>query len=227
MKLLSSIKIATITTATITFWGLPGLVQSVTFSDVNNDTLYQNYISQAANRKIVEGFPDGTFRPDEKVTREQAAVMIVKAINTITPVNLDARPTNRVVRPFQDLEADRWSAKEINWMQWNLYPANTTILTGNFRPEDPITRVELVSFLRGTGEFLGSRLNGNPDLPQTQEPITFSDVTGYDKVLTMQMSAFCRVAAPLNEEGEAFGPQQPADRAYTAAAIIRALDCGN
>ena len=227
MKLLSSIKIATIATAAIAFCGLPKLVQSVTFSDVSNDTLYQNYISQAANRKIVDGFPDGTFRPEEKVTREQAAVMVVKAINTITPVNLDARPTNRVTRPFQDVAKDRWSAKEINWLQWNLYPANTTILTGNFRPQDPITRVELVSFLRSTGEFLGSRLRGNPELNETQEPIVFSDVAGYDKVLTMQMSAFCRVAAPLNEEGDAFGPQKPADRAFTAAAIIRALDCGD
>ena len=227
MKLLSSIKIATIATAAITFWGLPKLVQSQTpFSDTE-DNIYQNYISQAAERKIIGGFPDGTFRPDEKVTREQAAVMIAKAINTITPIDLDARPTNRVVRPFQDVAKDRWSAKEINWLQWNLYPANTTILTGNFRPQDPITRVELVSFLRGTGEFLGSRLNGNPELNETQEPIAFSDVVGYDKVLTMQMSAFCRVAAPLNEEGDAFGPHKAADRAYTAAAIIRALDCGD
>ncbi len=225
MKLLSSIKIATIATAAITFWGLPKLVQSQTFSDVSEETLYQNYISQAADRKIVEGFPDGTFRPDEKVTREQAAVMIVKAIGTVTAVDLDARPTNRTVRPFQDLPEDRWSAKEINWIQWNLFPANTTVLTGNFRPQDNITRVELVDFLRRTGEFLGSKLDGNPDLPQPQEPMAFSDVSGYDKVLTMQMSAFCRVAAPLNEAGTAFGPQKAADRAYTAAAIIRALDC--
>ena len=225
MKLLSSIKIATIATAAITFWGLPKLVQSVTFSDVNNDTLYQNYISQAASRKIVEGFPDGTFRPDEKVTREQAVVMIVKAIGTVTAVDLDARPTNRTVRPFQDLSEERWSAKEINWIQWNLFPANTTVLTGNFRPEDPITRVELVDFLRRTAEMVGSRLRGNPELTEANEPIEFSDVSGYDQILTMQMSAYCRVASPLNEEGNAFAPTEPAHRDYTAAAIIRALNC--
>jgi hypothetical protein len=49
--------------------------------------------------------------------------------------------------------------------------------------------------------------------------------TGYDKVLTMQMSAYCRVASPLNEEGDAFAPTEPAHRDYTAAAIVRALEC--
>ena len=41
----------------------------------------------------------------------------------------------------------------------------------NFVPEDPITRVELVDFLRRTGEFLGSRLRGNPNLAEVEEPV--------------------------------------------------------
>ncbi len=222
MKFLSTFKVAAIATTALTLSILPTFAQS--FPDID-ENIYQAEIEDAVGKGIVEGFPDGTFQPDNPVTREEAATMIVKAIGNVTTIDLDARPTNRTVRPFQDIAEDRWSAKEINWIQWNLFPANTTVLTGNFRPEDPITRVELVDFLRRTGEFLGSRLRGNPDLPQANEPIEFSDVAGYDKVLTMQMSAFCRVAAPLNEEGDAFAPTQPAQRDYTAAAIVRALNC--
>ena len=225
MKLLSSVKVATIATTALAFSALPSLSQeSPTFPDID-DNVYQTEIEQGAKIGIIKGFPDGTFRPDDTVTREQAAVMILQAIGSVTPIDIDSRHPNRTVRPFLDVSSDRWSAKAINWLQWNLFPANTTVLTGNFRPEDPITRVELVGFLRRTGELLGSKLRGNPDLPQTQEPIIFSDVLGYEKVLTNQMSAFCRVASPLNEKGNAFAPHQQAHRDYAVAAIVRAVRC--
>ena len=226
MKLLSSIKVATIATTALTLAVLPTIAQDTpaTFPDID-ENVYKTEIEEAVKMGIVEGFPDGTFQPDNQVTREEAAVMITKAIGNVTPIDLNSGPTNRTIRPFKDVAADRWSAKEINWLQWNLYPANTAQLTGNFRPADPITRVELVEFLRRTGEFLGSRLNGNPDLPQPLEPIEFTDVVGYDKVLTLQMSAFCQVASPLNEEGDEFAPTEQAHRDYTAAALVRALNC--
>ena len=222
MKISSTFKIATIATAVLNLSILPTFAQS--FPDIS-DNVYQSEIEDAVGKGIVEGFPDGTFQPGNPVTREEAAVMIVKAIGNVTTVDLEERPPNRTVRPFQDIAEDRWSAQEINWIQWNLFPANTSQLTGNFRPEDPVTRVELVDFLRRTGELLGSKLRGNPELTESNEPIEFSDVAGYDKVLTMQMSAYCNVASPLNEEGDAFGPTDPASRDYTAAAIVRALNC--
>jgi hypothetical protein len=120
---------------------------SSTFPDISDDP-YKAEIEEAAKLGIVKGFPDGTFKPDETVSREQAAVMIVQAINSKVPVDLNEKP-KRSVQPFLDVPADRWSAKAIYWLQWNLYPANVSQLTGNFRPEDPITRVELVDFLRG------------------------------------------------------------------------------
>ena len=250
MKLLSIIKLATIATITIattilTFSVLPNLAQdtpepaptestpvqstptaepsSSTFSDIS-DNVYKTEIEEAAKLGTIKGFPDGTFKPDETVSREQAAVMIVQAINSVTPVDLDEKPT-RSVPPFLDVPADRWSAKAIYWLQWNIYPANTAQLTGNFRPEDPITRVGLVDFIKRTAELVQSRISGNTGLTEPDKPIVFSDVSGYDKVLTMEMSAHCRVASPLDEKGDAFAPEQPAHRDYTAAAIVRMLNC--
>ena len=243
MKLFSLIKLATIATTVLTFSVLPNFAQdapepttpepattepattesATTFPDIS-DNVYKAEIEEAVKLGIIKGFPDGTFQPDETVSREQFAVMLVQAINSITPIDLDEKPT-RTVPPFQDLPADRWSAKAIYWLQWNLFPANTAQLTGNFRPEDPITRIMAIDFLRRTGELVSIKLTGNAELEETEEPIEFSDVLGYDKVLTMQMSAFCRVASPLNEEGDAFVPEEQANRDYTAAAIVRAVTC--
>ena len=226
MKLLSSIKVATLGITALAFSVLPTIAQDVpNFPDIE-DNFYKTEIEEAVGMGIVEGYPDGTFGPDKQVTREEAAVMIFKAIKNVAPdVDVNNRPANRAVRPFKDIADDRWSAKEINWIQWNLFPANVAQLTGNFRPEDPITRLELVEFLRRTGELVSLKLSGSPELTETEEPIEFSDVVGYDKVLTSQMSAFCRVAAPLDEGGDAFAPQQQANRDYTAAAIVRAVGC--
>ncbi len=224
MKFLSTIKLVTIATTALAFSVLPNFAQSrETFPDIRNN-VYKEEIEEAVRLGIVKGFPDGKFRPRDSVSREQAAVMIVQAIDSEIEVDLEERP-RRSVRPFIDVPSDRWSAKQIKWLQWNLFPAGTGQLTGTFRPQDPITRIELVDFIRRTAEAMQSRTTGNVGLVKTEEPIVFSDVTGYDKVLTMQMSAFCRVASPLNERGKRFAPDRSADRDYTAAAIVRALKC--
>ena len=224
MKFFSSIRVAAITATTIGFSVFPAIAQT-TFSDIEGN-VYETEITKGAEMNIVKGFPDGTFRPDEMVSREQAAVMITQAINSIVPIDLSNRPPQRGnIKPFRDIADDRWSAPSINWMQWNLYPANVAQLTGNFRPEDPITRLELVEFLKRTGELVSLKLTGSPELDETSEPIKFTDVVGYNQVLTSQMSAFCRVASPLNEEGDAFAPDAQATRDYAVAAIVRAVTC--
>ena len=56
--------------------------KSVTLSDIASDP-YKTEITKLAKADIVGGFPDGTFRPDELVTRAQAAVFITNIINAI------------------------------------------------------------------------------------------------------------------------------------------------
>lgn len=192
-----------------------------TFSDINKN-VYKPEILEAVQLKIVQGFPDGTFRPNQPVTREQAVSMIVDAINLLTPVDLTATPTNPV-RPFTDVPSNRWSAPKIAWAQWNLLPAGTP--TGAFRPTDYITRSDLVAFLRRAAERIKTNLGRSPALNPTQKPINFSDVSGFNQQLTMQMSAYCQIASPVNEKGNKFAPDKPAHRDYTAAAIVRTLKC--
>ncbi|MGK7917120.1 MAG: S-layer homology domain-containing protein [Prochloraceae cyanobacterium] len=223
MKLLSSFKVATLATVALTTFSIrPILAQNASFPDIENN-IYKTEIEEAAKMGIVEGFPDGRFRPYKAVTREQAVVMIVKAVGEVMPVDLNDKPRN--FPPFIDLPTDRWSAKSVYWLQSNVFPANTAQLTGYFRPESPITRRSLVELLKWTAELISIKLRASAELIPTEEPTVFSDVYGYDKVLTMQMSAFCNVASPLNEKGTRFFPLKQANRDYVAAAIVRAVKC--
>lgn len=52
------------------------------FPDVSDDFWGREYIETAAAAGVIAGFEDGTFRPDEPVTYEQAVKMIVSYLNT-------------------------------------------------------------------------------------------------------------------------------------------------
>lgn len=53
-----------------------GMEESI-FSDVPSDQWAKNYICWAYEHKLVNGFEDGTFRPEEYVTYEQFVKMLV------------------------------------------------------------------------------------------------------------------------------------------------------
>ncbi|EFM10095.1 glycoside hydrolase family 30 [Paenibacillus curdlanolyticus YK9] len=50
------------------------------FSDVSADQWFAGAVGAAVNAKLVQGFEDGTFRPNASVTREQMAVSLANAL---------------------------------------------------------------------------------------------------------------------------------------------------
>lgn len=46
------------------------------FTDVSKDRWSAEYIKWMADMGVIDGFPDGTFKPEQGLTREQAAVML-------------------------------------------------------------------------------------------------------------------------------------------------------
>ena len=59
------------------------------FSDVNTSNLAYNAIFTLSNKAIIQGFEDGTFRPENNVTRGQAAAIVNRVLNK-QPMNLNA-----------------------------------------------------------------------------------------------------------------------------------------
>nr|AAW57027.1 hypothetical protein [Crocosphaera subtropica ATCC 51142] len=194
----------------------------ISFVDVNNN-IYQAQIAEAVEMGLVSGFNDNTFRPDQPVTREQLISMAVDAIGTVYKVDLDATPERDVVA-FKDVDSSRWSAKKIKWAQWkflNLGNPNNTL-----QPSEPITRAELMDTMRRMAIHLRNQLDLPQELQQTQEPLVFSDTSSsWADGVIKEMSAYCGVATPVNEQGTEFAPDEQATRDYTAAAMVRVLEC--
>ena len=62
--------------------GSPDTAEAVTFSDVTPGQYYEAPIAWAAENGIVNGYPDGTFAPDNSVTREQMATILSRFAQT-------------------------------------------------------------------------------------------------------------------------------------------------
>lgn len=69
---------------------------ALAFTDVYLDNPFTEAIDDLSSRGVINGFDDGTFRPDGQVTRQQFAKMIVRALSL--PVS------DRDVCPFTDVE---------------------------------------------------------------------------------------------------------------------------
>ena len=50
------------------------------FTDVPGDHPYRAAIADLADRHVTSGFQDGTYRPDDSISREQFAKLIVRAL---------------------------------------------------------------------------------------------------------------------------------------------------
>jgi len=116
-----------------------------TFSDVPPSHWAYAAIQSLVNAGIVNGFPDGTFRPDAPVTRAQFVKMLL--------LTLGLRPGGGNT-PFADVPAGSWYAP---------YVAAATqagIVQGltptSFGPEEPVTREQLAVLLARALKLTGT-----------------------------------------------------------------------
>ena len=97
------------------------------FSDVDSAAWYAPYISLGKRAGIVEGYPDGTFRPEQTVNTAEALKMAYKALNIATNASngpwyqefIDHASINNIL--FEDLDpAEGMKRKDVVWIVWRL-----------------------------------------------------------------------------------------------------------
>lgn len=121
-----------------------------TFSDLSSDYWARPFIQELANRGVISGFPDGSFRPNDPVTRAQFAAMVRKAFN---------RAVVREPVRFNDVPSNYWASDSIREAYamgfLSGYPGNS------FRPDEYIPRAQaLVSLANGLGYAVNTSVNG-------------------------------------------------------------------
>lgn len=94
-------------------------------------TEYESSISFVEALGIMNGYPDGTFRPGENVTRAEFASVISKILN-LSPDVSDGEVT-----PYYDVPASHWASPYVNIA--NSYGLMNGYGNGYFMPEENIT----------------------------------------------------------------------------------------
>ena len=182
------------------------VAQATIFPDVQGNWA-QGFINALANRQIIQGFPDGTFRPDAPVTRAEFAAMIGKAFQ---------QDPKREAIAFVDVPANYWATEAIQQAYQAGFLAGYP--NGVFAPGQNIPRVQvLVSLVNGL------------ELPTTPEAITILDTSFQDAALIPEY-ARTPVAAATEQrlvvnypDVALLNPERVATRAEVAAFIYQAL----
>lgn len=117
----------------------------VSFPDIPPGHWALEPLGRAVALGLVSGYPDGTFRGQQELTRAQLAVVLGKLLD-----RLDA-PKGRPLA-FTDLPGTHWAAgaaaRAVSLGLMSPYP------DGTFRPDAPVNRFQLAQALAGLGPWV-------------------------------------------------------------------------
>ncbi len=156
-----------------------GLKQKVAveFSDVSPHDWFAGEIAKAVMEGYISGYGDGSIRPQEKISRQEAAIIIYRLLKLR---NIEAESS---INSFNDVSSiPAWSKKEINAVVSQGYMEGYADLT--FRPLKPVTRAEAVTILdRAFGELINTAGSFGPE---KGDLIIDGNVTISSKDVTLQ-----------------------------------------
>ena len=122
--------------------GEPATNRSIPFSDIDMGAYYANAVSWAKQNGIVNGVSENEFAPDESITREQiAAIMmryaVYKGLDTVT-----------LEENLHFADADEISEYAVSSMNWAF---GAELINGKseslLAPKDKATRAEVAAIL--------------------------------------------------------------------------------
>lgn len=108
------------------------------FADVAPGSTFYEYVETGVNRGVFNGYGDGTYRPDNLVTRGQIAKILVNGAIITDPAHwtLENPPTNT----FQDVTTDstffRWIETAASHGAIQGYPCGTPPAGGCVAPDN-------------------------------------------------------------------------------------------
>ena len=114
-----------------------GIMPAIAFPDVNSDHWAAAEIKLLSEQGVIVGYPDGTFKPDDNVTRAEFAAMAIRALN---------QHHTKVVQPvnFTDVTVDHWAYEDIQkalYFDLISYEKEGEL----FRPDDSVSRAESIA----------------------------------------------------------------------------------
>nr|WP_305147604.1 C40 family peptidase [Anoxybacillus gonensis] len=169
------------------------------FEDIGNDFWANKEIETLGKKEIVLGYAKSYFKPDEMMTRADAAGLIAAYFD----FNMNDRK-----KTFQDVSSDHWAVGAINALvKERIVDKQMTA----FRPDEPLTREQLAIWFAQAW-----KLKRGADVP-------FADVKETDAAYDAIEKLVAAGVANGYEDGT-FRPKETVTRAQFAVFFYRAIN---
>lgn len=175
------------------------------FSDIKEGNSTYESVTTLAQEGIINGYPDGTYRPDEKLSKKQAAMLFSKSLKLDRSGSIDEDDF-----PFEHVSVDAKVAPFVN----SLYQEGILTEDDDFVPTEELTREEMAEWLMRTFDLkaLDSKETVIPDFSEVNEDYQQAVVSLYHNDITKGM-----------KDGS-FAPKETVNRGQFAIFLYRALN---
>ena len=180
--------------------------EAISFQDVPDNYWAKPYIDALSSRGLISGFEDGTFKPDESVTRAQIANIVSRTFElTQDKENLE----------FTDVKADYWARESIGEVVVGGFM--TGFPDDTFDPNAPVTRAQALTTLV-TGLNINAPTNIQAALSR------YTDANNIPKWANEKIAAATAGTLVVNyPEPQELQPTEATTRAELSAMIYQAL----
>lgn len=170
------------------------------FTDTENHWA-KDFIQKAAQEGIMKGYSDGTFKPEQNVTRAQMATMLVRSLGL----------TTKEKAPFKDIASyDAETQQEISAAYaYGLIKGNN----GQFNPGQPVSRAQLALMIsRAYEQQLKQAYVPKNDVP-------FTDIATYNVETQRAIAMLYEFGMVTGSNGE-FLPAASTKRSHAAKILV-------
>ncbi len=200
----SKITSLSLAAATVT---IPHIVQAEDnpFSDIQEgDSTYES-VTTLAQEGIINGYPDGTYRPSVTLNKKQAAILFSKSLKLQASEDLDKEDFL-----FEQVNPESREAPYV----YSLYKQDILKNPESFDPNEDLTREEMAQWLMRTFDLkaLDNTQTVIPDFSEVNEDYQQAVVSLYHNDITKGM-----------KDGS-FAPKETVNRGQFAIFLYRALN---
>ncbi|GGG06952.1 S-layer homology domain-containing protein [Paenibacillus aceti] len=194
--------------------GADAAQQTVSFTDLPQTNWAYKYIAEMVNRKVISGYPDGKFRPNNTITRaEFAKIMIAASGIGVKKVNYSS---------FADVPVTNWASPFVEAVKDYMTGYRTANGQYVFNPNQPALREDITVALVKLKGYDATRL---PD-HSTLEAM-FKDYEGISESAKDYVAIAIENGLVSGYQDETFRPQATVTRAEAAVLLWRAYQYGN
>lgn len=192
----------------------PEKTLSVSFTDLPATHWAYKYIAEMVNRKVIDGYPDHKFRPENTITRAEFAKIMVTASGI--------QPNKVNYSSFSDIPATNWASPFAEAVKDYMSGYRTANGQYIFNPSAPALREDITVALVKLKGYDMSRL---PD--QSTIQAMFKDYNGISESAKNYVAIAVENGLVSGFPDETFRPQATVTRAEATVMLWRAYQYGS